>query len=67
MEEIIKSEKLTLSVPEAARRLGICDTSMRTLARTEGFPAFNVGNRLLISAKGLEAWVEEQARKGVTT
>lgn len=64
MNQTIKSEKLTLSIPEAAKRIGISDTSMRQLARTAGFPAFNVGSRLLVSAKGLEAWVEEQARKG---
>jgi excisionase family DNA binding protein len=64
MNQTIKSEKLTLSIPEAAKRIGISDTSMRQLARTAGFPAFQVGCRLLVSAKGLEAWVEEQARKG---
>lgn len=64
MNQTIKSEKLTLSIPEAAKLIGISDTSMRQLARTAGFPAFHVGNRLLVSAKGLEAWVEEQARKG---
>ena len=66
MEQIIKPEKLTLSIPEAAKRIGISDTAMRQLARTEGFPAFNVGTRLLISVKGLEVWVEDQARKGIT-
>lgn len=65
MNQKIESPKLTLSIPEAASQLGISDNTMRQLARTEGFPAFNVGTRLLISAKGLEAWVEEQARKGV--
>ena len=62
---IIETQKLTLSIPEAAKRLGISDTSMRQLARTKGFPSFNVGCRILVSAKGLEAWVEEQARKDV--
>lgn len=65
MDQVIKSEKLTLSIPEAAKRIGISETSMRQLARTEGFPSFKVGYRILISAKGLEAWVEEQARIGV--
>lgn len=64
MDQIIKTEKLTLSIPEAAKRIGISDTSMRQLARTAGFPAFRVGSRWLISAKGLEVWVEEQTRKG---
>ena len=65
MDTIVKTEKLTLSIPEAAKRIGISDTSMRQLARTEGFPAFRVGCRLLVSVKGLEKWVEEQARKGI--
>lgn len=65
VQQIIKEQKLTLSIPEAAKRLGISDTSMRQLARTEGFPAFNVGHRILIRAKGLEAWVNEQAKKGI--
>ena len=65
VQQIIRDQKLTLSVPEAAKRLGISDTSMRQLARTAGFPAFNIGSRILISAKGLEAWVNEQAKKGI--
>lgn len=65
MNQKIESPKLTLSIPEAASQLGVSDNTMRQLARTEGFPAFNVGTRLLISAKGLEAWVEKQSRKGV--
>lgn len=65
VQQIINEQKLTLNVPEAAKRLGISDTSMRQLARTAGFPAFNIGNRILISAKGLEAWVDEQAQKGI--
>ena len=64
MNQTVKSEKLTLSIPEAAKRIGVSDTTMRQLARTEGFPSFKVGYRILISVKGLEAWVEEQARKG---
>ena len=62
----IDTPKLTLSIPEAAKHLGISDTTMRQLARTAGFPAFTVGKRLLISVKGLEAWVEERARKGLS-
>lgn len=57
-------EKLTLSVPEAAKVLGIGNNKMYQLARTKGFPTIRVGNRLLISVKGLERWVEEQAQKG---
>lgn len=65
IRQIIKEKKLTFSIPEAAKALGISSTTMRELARTQGFPAFQVGSRLLVSIKGLEAWVEEQARRGV--
>ena len=62
--ENIPRPKLTYSVAEAAQVLGIGETRMRQLARTDGFPTIRVGKRLLISIKGLERWVEEQAAKG---
>lgn len=65
MESEVKNQKLTLSIPEAANQLGISANTMRQLARTKGFPAFNIGCRLLVSAKGLEEWVEKQAQSGV--
>lgn len=57
-------EKLTYSIAEAAKVLGISETTMRNLSRTQGFPCVVVGTRRLISIKGLERWVEEQAGKG---
>lgn len=57
-------EKLTLSVPEAAKMLGISKAKMYEVVRMEGFPAIQVGKRLLVSAKGLERWFEEQVEKG---
>lgn len=65
MDVNVKDQKLTLSISEAAEKLGISANTMRVLARRKGFPAFNVGNRILISANGLAAWVEEQAQNGV--
>lgn len=44
LDQKLESPKLVLSIPEAAKILGISDTTMRQLARVEGFPAFNVGN-----------------------
>lgn len=65
IQQIIVEKKLTYSIPEAAKVLGISENTMRRLARISGFPAFTVGTRLLVSIRGLEAWVEEQARRGV--
>lgn len=57
-------EKLTISVAEAADVVGISVRYMYDLVKTEGFPTIQVGRRLLVSAKGLERWLEEQAQKG---
>lgn len=62
--QIVPRPKLVYSVAEAAQVLGIGETRMRQLARTDGFPTIRVGKRLLISIKGLERWVEEQAARG---
>ena len=62
--QIVPRPKLTYSVPEAAQVLGISESRMRQLVRSEGFPTVHIGRRSLVSIKGLERWVEEQAAKG---
>lgn len=57
-------EKLVMSVPEAAKVLGVSAPTMYQLVKTKGFPVIVVNKRLLISVKGLERWVEEQAQIG---
>lgn len=54
-------DKLAISVPQAAKLLGISRDTAYTLARREDFPAFSVGNRILVSTAGLAAWVDGQA------
>ncbi|MBO5952909.1 MAG: helix-turn-helix domain-containing protein [Oscillospiraceae bacterium] len=48
MEKIIKPEKLTYTVVEAAAALGVSKTVMYQLIRTDGFPVISVGNKRLI-------------------
>ena len=62
--QIVPRPKLTYSVPEAAKVLGVSESRMRQLVRMEGFPTVHIGRRSLVSIKGLERWVEEQAEKG---
>lgn len=64
MEGVIKHEKLTLSVPEAAQIVGVSQSKMYEIVKIKGFPTIQIGRRLLVSAKGLERWIEEQAEKG---
>lgn len=57
-------EKLTLSIPEAAKVLGVSKTFMYRIAKNKSFPTIAVGKRILVPAKGLERWIEEQAQEG---
>lgn len=57
-------DKKILSVREAAEVLGISTRRMYDLVKTKGFPTIQIGRRLLVSTKGLERWIEEQAQKG---
>ena len=59
-------ERLTMTIPEAAKALGISTNKMYDLARSAGFPTITVGTRRLISRKGLERWVELQTEKALT-
>lgn len=60
----VQIPKLVYSISEAAKILGIGETKMRQLARTNGFPTVRIGKILRVSVKGLETWVEEQAKTG---
>lgn len=60
----ISRPKLTYSVPEAAKILGVSASRMYEVVKIQGFPTIKVGKRLLVSVKGLERWIEEQAMKG---
>lgn len=65
MAEIIKPKKLTLSIPEAAKIVGVSESKMYQIAKIKGFPTIKLGTRRIrVSAPGLERWLEEQAEKG---
>lgn len=57
-------EKLTLSVAEAAKIVGISTSRMYQIVKIKGFPCIQIGKRLRVSAKGLERWLEEKAAEG---
>ena len=52
-------EKITLTVEELIKFLGISRQTAYQLCRTEGFPALRIGRRVLIPKKQLETWIEE--------
>lgn len=57
-------EKLTLTVGEAAELLGVSRPTVYVLMRAEGFPAFKIGRRTLISRAGLADWINSQVAHG---
>ena len=56
------TEKLALSAAEAAQLIGVSKPTVYLLCKRDDFPSFYVGGRLLISRRGLEVWVEQQAK-----
>lgn len=61
-----KTDRLALSVTEAAEALNVSRPTVYQLMRRADFPAFRVGRRTLISRSGLERWIEAQAQGGDT-
>ena len=53
-------ERLTLSVEEAARELGVCSKVVYTLTHRADFPTIKIGRRTRISREGLREWVRKQ-------
>ena len=53
-------ERLTLSVEEAARELGVCSKVVYTLTHRADFPTIKIGRRTRISREGLREWVRNQ-------
>mgnify|MGYP000760610873 FL=1 len=54
---------LMLSVPEMAAALGISRAGAYELARSEGFPALRIGNRIVIPKDELRKWIKRNMGK----
>lgn len=50
-----------IGIPEVARRLGVSKPTAYVLARRADFPAFTVGNRVVVLESSFEAWMKAQA------
>lgn len=56
------TERLTMSVEEAAEELGICTKNVYTLTHRADFPTIKIGRRTRISREGLREWVRQQTQ-----
>lgn len=60
-----KLEPLAVGTTEAARLLGVSRPTLYQLLNRADFPSFRVGNRVLISVVGLQAWIDRQTKEDV--
>ncbi|MGH9890828.1 MAG: helix-turn-helix domain-containing protein [bacterium] len=54
--------KLCISVPEAARLLGLGRNSVYEAVGRGEVPAVRIGRRLVVPIRALEAWLESQVQ-----
>ncbi len=59
-----EKEKRVLSIPQAAKSLGVSTPIMYQLVKTKGFPTIHIGKRTLIPVEGLERWIIENTTTG---
>lgn len=57
------TDKPTINVGELARMLGIGRNQAYNLCHQQGFPAFQIGKRILIPVEMLNEWMREQAKR----
>lgn len=58
-------EKLTVTVEEMAKIVGVSRPTAYELTHKEGFPTVRIGRRVVIPIDGLKRWLEEQAGAAV--
>lgn len=62
IEAVPISEKMALTVKEAAALLGVSERIIYDIVHIPGFPAFQPGGgKWLINRRGLQAWLDQQA------
>lgn len=51
---------MTMTVDEMAAELNISRPTAYELVKQEHFPAFHIGQRILVNRAGLQRWIDEQ-------
>jgi len=59
--ESLDNPNAYISVDEMARILSIARVTAYQLTKTNGFPCFYIGKRIIIPLQSLHKWAEEQA------
>ena len=59
---IYKPPKMTLTVEEMAEELNISNPTAYNLVKQKHFPAFHIGQRILVNRDGLQRWIDVQCQ-----
>lgn len=52
---------LTLTVPQFCEQMNVSRSVAYEIINSKGFPAFRVGSKYLINARGLQQWLNQQS------
>lgn len=55
------NSRLTYTVPEVAKLLGVNKIAAYRLAQQKNFPSIRIGRRIVVSKAGLERWLDSQS------
>jgi excisionase family DNA binding protein len=64
MVETMQENKLTCSVEEAGKLLGVSRPTAYKLAHQEGFPVMRIGRAMRVYLPGFYQWIEERTKEG---
>lgn len=51
---------MTMTVDEMAEELNISRPTAYDLVKQTGFPAFHIGQRIIVNREGLQRWINQQ-------
>lgn len=59
----MENTRITISVQELGKRLGVSRAKAYELVRSAGFPSIRLGGRILVPAAQLEDWITQQLKQ----
>ncbi|GHV32673.1 hypothetical protein FACS18949_04340 [Clostridia bacterium] len=62
-EPVIEDTSSYISVDEMAKLLSIARVTAYQLTKTQGFPCFYIGKRIIIPLHSFNQWAEKQAER----
>ena len=62
-ENVLSVEPLTVNVKEAARMLGVCERTIRSLTKLGELPVIRIASRVLYSREDLSEFVRQRSKQ----